>query len=331
MSTAGRSRRDRAVTMLPLLALSAPAALVSVIVAGPPAAVEIDAAPQVAAVARDAAVIDVTPRQLAAIPPGTPIGDGAPEGFSHLVLLSRPQVADDAAGEVDALTRRLVALVFTVIAADVRSEPDPQPGGPYFLASVAAGVGTQVKGQDMIVSSKTHARLGSEFGLLETAVLAGAEDNMQRMRCVARSPTMAVVDAAGILLIDGAHREITLRYLLLVDSASGRLDTLVWAIRPDDGGRLVDDTIQVLPPGKTETCWLHIDPGKFILGVPTRLAFAAVEIPQGQTVLAMPESLRDDAARPQLSETSARRLERQLRALLAATRPAGTRGRRTAG
>ena len=41
---------------------------------------------------------------------------------------------------------------------------------------------------------------------------------------------MAILDTPSVMLVGGKHQKVTLRYMLLVDPRSGRLDTLLWAL-----------------------------------------------------------------------------------------------------
>ncbi len=254
---------------------------------------------------------DVTLRRVASIPPGTVVGERAPEGWSHLVIKSRPRLSEQSAKELPAVTARLATLLCTVILADVQGRP-----GQFVLSHLAVGLGAEINGRDTIVSTESASKLGLNLGVLESQVLAGAEKQLGLMRTAARSRTAAVVDAAGVLLHDKRHQAVVLRYVLLVDPNSGRLDVLAWAFpRQADGPAQPIGDIQLLPPNKLDDCLLSIDKDAFLLGIPTSTAFAMVQIPQGKPIT-FPKELRAVACQPQLTTQQAQQLTAALRVLV---------------
>ena len=262
--------------------------------------------------------VDVTPRQLDPIPPGTVIEDRPPEEWTHLVVKSCPRVADESIDKVSESTARLAGLLFTAIVADVKEEPQARQASRFSLSKVAAGVGTEVDGQDVVLSSDTQKELGADLGLLDRTALAGGEAHVQEICCVARSRTMLILDAPNVLLHEDKHRLVVLRYAILVDPKTGRLDTLLWLLELEDGGAYLGPVgpMQWLPPSKLVDCLLHVDRDEFILGVPTTKGFAMVQIPQGRQTLAFSQELKSTAAQSRLTRASARELERQLRSLI---------------
>jgi hypothetical protein len=268
-----------------------------------------------AAFVEAAAEIDVTPRPVAAIPPGTVIADRAPQGWSHLIVKSQPRIGADSRKEVSASTARLAGLFFTAMLADVKENREAGGDAPFGLSNVAVGLGTKINGRDTIVSSDTRAKLGANLGVIEGQVLAGSERRLQEMRCAARSRTMAVLDAPSLLLRNKRHRQVVFRYALLVDAKSGRLDALVWVLEEDPRTEAwqVAGAVQWLPPDKIDDCALHVDPDEFIFGVPTSKAFARAEMLRGRQVLDLPGDLKRLAAQSPLTGSAAASLEKGLR------------------
>ena len=258
--------------------------------------------------------IDVTGHPVAPIPPGTVIADAAPDGWSHLILKSQPRFSEESAAEVSQATRDMIGLLFTAIVADVERKGFRR----FVLAKVAAGVGTEVNGQDTIISSESQAELGAELGLIQQMVLSGGEKHVRKMVCVARSSTMAVLDAPNLLCLDEKHTEAVIRYALLVDRRSGRLNTIAWAIKKDNQSNLATmiGPAQWLPGDYVEDCLLHVDHGGYILGIPTSAAFARCQIPQGRRTLEFPPELAALATATEWDQEAARTLEKQLRKLL---------------
>lgn len=272
----------------------------------------------------EAAFVDVTPRPLEPIPPGTVIADRAPAGWSHLIIKSHPRVGEETIGRISETTARMAGLLFTAMLADVRPEPG-QDGTPRFhLRAVGVGVGTDVDGKEMILSSQTQKQLGAELSLIDRTVLAGGEDQLRQMRLVARTPTMALIDNPTTLLYRKKHRRVVFRYAILVAPQSGRLDTLMWLLLPsDDQGSYKGPIgpLQRFSAEMVEDCVLHVDPDEFLLGIPTPLGFARERIPRGTSEVPFPEGLRPAAARRRFSPESVRTLQKRLAAVLSQARP----------
>ncbi len=268
---------------------------------------------------------DVSPRRLGRIPPGTVIDAGPPQGWSHLVIKSRSVAREGDAKEVPKLARDLAGLLFTAIVADVRPIKRDGKQAGYRLARLAVGLGTEISGRDTIVSSDTYEELGADFGLIKAAILEKSEERLKEMQIVARSNTMAVCDIPATMLLKGEHADIVLRYALLVDNRTGRLDTLVWALpaaREGEGQTLAPlSDFEWLAPSMLEECVLHVDKREFVLGIPSERAFAIVCPPQGRHRLEFYDllparELRSAACDGQFTPESAAALERALRAAL---------------
>jgi hypothetical protein len=260
---------------------------------------------------------DVTPRRLDMIPPGTVIDKGPPRDWSNLIIKSHPRVG---AGDVTRLSQSaadLAGLLTTVIVANVQGEP---AGGVtrYRLAGLAVGLTARIKGKDVIVSPATQQELGAGLGFTARIVLSKAYEKLQEVQLVARSDTMVLFDAPALLQRDGKHDAVVLRYAVLVEASTGRLDTLLCVIdREERGGyKGAAATAEWLPPGKLEDCVLHVDGKEFSLGVPSEKAFAMNRLPQGQKQLNLPDDVRLLAGRLRLSHDMAFQIETRLRELL---------------
>jgi len=265
--------------------------------------------------------VDVTPRPLALIPPGTVIGEGPPEGFSHLVIRSHTRVADDSLDKVSDTFAHLTALLFTAIVADVRGPADSPGGGPCRLERVATGVGVEIDGRFVIVTGATQEELGADLGFMERTALSSGEEQIAAARCAARTPTMALLDFQGIRVIDEKHRDVITRYAVLVHPESGRLDSVVWQFRvPEEEGEPEPeaplDPMVWLKPRAVDDCPLHIDRDEFVLGVPVKKGFAMQRCPGGERTLPFPEGLESPAARRRPTPEVVRTLEAGLRELL---------------
>ncbi len=172
---------------------------------------------------------DVTQRRLELIPPGTVIGKEAPKGWTNLVIksYSRPGAGDMK--QLSPLADRLSRLLFTAILADVK-EDKAREGKRYKLAKVAVGLGMRVRDKDTIITPETERRLGAGLGFVARVVLRTAQEKLAEIVVVARSDTLMVFDSPSLIVHEGKHKPIILRYAVLVDENSGRLNTLVWVL-----------------------------------------------------------------------------------------------------
>ncbi len=262
---------------------------------------------------------DVNPRTLEAIAPGAVLEGGPPAGWSHLVLAAHYQVHS---GDVDRLPRAAadaVASLFACFAANVEADSG---GGRqrYRLAGLGVGMATRIGARDVIVSGATQERLGAHLDVIGRRTLAQHEKHMQGVLIKARSDTMAVFDNPNYLLRDGRHHPVVLRFGLLVDPGTGRLDTLLWRVdgSAEEGYRGAVGQAEWLPPGMTHHFLMHADAREFTFGLPVREAILAIpSLPPGHRQVHFPEGLRDLAGLASFTPAQAADLERGLRETLA--------------
>jgi len=262
-------------------------------------------------------VYDVTLRHLDLIPPGTVLGKEAPKGWSNLIIksYSRPGAGDMK--QLSPTADRLSRFLFTAILADVKADKSGD-GQRYRLAKLAVGLGMQIGGKDTIITPDTQRRLGAGLGFLARIVLSTAQEKLAEIAVVVRSRTLMVFDSPGLMASDGKHKPVVLRYAVLVDERTGRLNTLVWVLdrteRGDYGGPA--GAIQWLPPNLTGDCVLHVDATEFSLGQPTEKAFAMTSAPKGEKEIAVGDELKSFVVRRQFSPAIAAELESKLRGAL---------------
>jgi hypothetical protein len=258
---------------------------------------------------------DVTLRRLSQIPPGTVIAKEAPKGWSNLIIksYSRPGAGD--VRQLSPAADRLARLLFTAILADVQPDKNDGTAKGYRLAKTAIGLGTRIGGKDIVITPDTQKRFGADLGWLDRVVLRKSQDKLEENLVVARSAAFLVFDSPTFLVVGTKHKSIVLRYAIVVQEQTGRLDTLVWAIRRDADGKYGEPigAIQWLPSNLTGDCILHIDGNEFSLGQPTERAFAITEPPKGQKEINIGDDLKPLAARPRFSPATAAELESKLR------------------
>ncbi len=273
--------------------------------------------------------IDCTPRPIARIAPGTSVPNGPPRGWTHLIFKTRSTLATGDVKEVNELAGSLTPFLFTAMVARVRPVPDAQPPS-YRLDKVAMGLGTRINRADRVLDGKTHEALGAELGMVQKMILSGAEQRLDKIVEIARSDTMAMVDAPTIMLIDGEHRETVFRYLFLVDPRNGRFDTLVWRVEEVRLGiyRLASGPAVWVQPNLVRICPLHVDGNKVFGSIPTSRAFAITRLPPGRPVV-IPERLKSIAGGKRITPEAAGQLENSLRRMLLPHQPNREASRRT--
>ena len=267
---------------------------------------------------KSSSAYDVTVRRLEQIPPGTVLDKEAPKGWSNLIIksYSRPGAGDMK--QLSPTADRLARMLFTAVLADVKPDRPGGGGKGYKLAKVAVGLGVRVGDEDTVVTPDTQKKLGANLGLLARVVLRTAEEKLADIAVVARSNTLMVFDSPGLLVVEDKHKPIVLRYALLVEERTGRLNTLVWALGREEGGKYTDPigAIQWLPPDLTDDCILHVDSGEFSLGQPTEKAFAMTTPPKGRKEIKVGDDLKPLVSRPRFSPETAAELEGKLREAL---------------
>jgi hypothetical protein len=258
---------------------------------------------------------DVTPRRLAQIPPGTVIGKEAPQEWSHLIVKSYSRPGTGDVSQLSPLADHLARLLFTTIVADVKPDKPGSDGKHYKLAKVAVGLGMRIGDKETVLTPETQKGLGANLGLIARVVLRTAHERLNDIAVVARSSTFMVFDSPSYMDLEGKHKAIVLRYAVLVDERSGRLDTLVWVLGREADGKYSDPTgaIQWLPPNLTGECVLHIDGNEFSLGQPTEKAFAIICPPKGRKEIKVSDDLKPLAEQPRFSSATAAELECKLR------------------
>jgi hypothetical protein len=254
--------------------------------------------------------VDVEPRPLDWITPGTVIGETAPKGWTDLVLLATPRIG---VGDVDDVPRTAASysrmFLFTILGK-VRGSAL----AGYSLEKVAIGLALKIDGRNVIADSE-HT-FGADLGLIGSRVLAENEKILKNdFRQVARTSTMLVFDANAFVLRKQKHQSMVIRHVILASPTTGKLSTFVWLLDPEgpDGYALAEKGLQKLPPNCLEDRVLSVDGQKFTLGIPSNDAFALAKIPQG-TALGFSEALKLVAATKAFTAESARRLEAELQA-----------------
>ncbi len=256
---------------------------------------------------------DCRPHPMSRIPPGTRVADSPPDGWTHLISKSQPELASGDLDKLHARAAELARFLFSCLLARVERQ-ETAYGVVYRLDEVATGLGTRIGKADVIISSETQSELGANLGFLERCVLRGAEKELNEPVVLARSDTSLIVDMPSITLVDGKHREVVLRYLFMVHPQEGRLEAVLWRLDPDAAGNyhLADVPAVRRFLGRVERCGLHVDASEVIAGIPKPKAFATTCLPSGDP-MPLPTVLRKIAGQRQLTPEMAEQIDLEIR------------------
>jgi hypothetical protein len=288
--------------------------LATLILLGSGSLARADEEPRAAAPARASeGAVDLTPRPVEFIAPGTVIGNGAPKGWSHLVMIAAPRIG---AGDVNSVPRaaaRFSSMLFFTMVANVRAEQTDE-GPRYSLDRVAIGSALEIDGRKIIATSERT--FGKDLGFIGRRVLEENETILKSdVRQTARTRTMMVVDAKGYIVYNKKHAPMVIRHALVVSPRDGSLATFVWLLGSDGAGgyALAERSLQLLPPNMQEDRVLSVDGSKFTLGIPSNDAFALLHISQG-TPVRFNAAMNTLAVTRRMTEQSVRQLEAELQA-----------------
>lgn len=256
---------------------------------------------------------DCQPKPLSRIPPGTRIADVPPDGWTHLISKSQPELTTGDINKIHPRAAELARFLFSCLLARVDRQ-ETANGTIYRLEEIGTGLGTRIGQDDVIIDSKTQSELGANLGFLERCVLRGAETELNEPVVLARSATSLIVDMPGIMLLDGKHRPVVLRYLFMVHPREGRLEAVLWRLDVDAQGvyQLADVPAVRRCLGRVQRCELHVDASETFAGIPKPSAFATTQLPPGDA-LPLPPSLHKIAGERQLTSDMAEQIDVAIR------------------
>ena len=256
---------------------------------------------------------------VAIIHPGAVVEDAPPDDWTDLVIKSVPVVT---AGDTDGLSNlyRSLSSMFRTVTLVKIDERVVDGKREYQLNRLAVGICVPVEGKgDTVISPDTQKELGADLGFLERTVLSKIYAELSKVHYVCRSDTAVVYDSPVIIRYKGKNREMVIRYALIVNQQTGRLVTMGWLIEVDDRGKYRDvvSDVQWLPENQILRCDLYVDGNEYTLGIPSKRAFACVNIPPGKVKFGLPENLKTLACAPALNEADAEMLVSSLRRVIA--------------
>lgn len=225
------------------------------------------------------AAVSFERKPIALIPAGTKFGEQLPEDWSNLISFVNGKLTQ---GDVEVVTDtvRYYAEIFNLV---MLANVEPNADSKYTLDEVAVGFSMVIGNENVIITTETQSELGGNLSLIGRGVLDGNIAALAKVEQVARTSNNMIIDAPATLLRDGKHREMVVRYYIWVFPENGNVGTLVWLLDPVKSGlQVADTTIQLLPPNMHEDRIMNVDKDEFnFLGIPSKDAFALVQIPQG--------------------------------------------------
>jgi hypothetical protein len=241
------------------------------------------------------------------IPPGTVIGDGVPEGWTHLIHYATLRLSEEDQRDAPPLATFYLPLFRFVLLAKVEKGAQS-----HVLKTVACGYVVNIKGTETIIDSQ-HT-LGADLGVFGKRILAGTEKLFETdFLQVVQTPTMRIIDDREMVRRGTEHVLMILRYAILASPRTGQVRTFVWLL--SEKGKeyvLAEPEMQLLPDGYREKYLVSVKREKLgLLGMPAADAVARQTIPQGQGVAFTPR-LRELAALKDFTREQALELEQAL-------------------
>jgi hypothetical protein len=223
--------------------------------------------------------------QLVRLTAATRIGDKAPEGWTHLVIKSIPELKSGDLDTLPEVANKTATMFHTVMLADV------QPLGldrHFILSRVGLGMCVPARDgtkDDVVVSSDRLEALSIKLSTVEQMVLEAAEAELAESRIIAFTSTFALLRSPAMLVVQGKHQKVDLYYAFCVDPATGRLRVGAWSMWPGTVKK------QPPPPAVIEVapktiyqCAVDVQARRVLGVVPYSWTFAMQKLPPGQAL-----------------------------------------------
>jgi hypothetical protein len=269
-----------------------------------------------------ASAVGMSQPRLVTLKPGLRISKKPPVGWTHLVIKSIPRLATGDIGTLPAGSKKTATLFRSVLLANVK--PVDINEKDFELTQIGVGIcipDPQDEDQDIIVSADMLNALGlNHLTTVQRMVLDAAEVEMADGRIIARTATFALFRSPVTMVEPGAagkHGKANLHYAFCVDRATGRLDVVVWSMKPESSPQQAPVTMVKLAADAVFSCRLDVRAKRILGTVPYSWSFAMPELPPGQK-LRVPSALGtlivETSRHP--AESDADELERLLRKTL---------------
>ena len=221
------------------------------------------------------------PRLVHLEPGGRIEGQSGPRGWSTLVLKSVPNLAT---GDLDTVSNQAFETarrIRPVIVADIRRS-EQELGSTYYLARVGVGLcaPSEEPGVDRVITASSVGGTLGSWTAKQRIILTAMAYEVSRTQLAAATPTFALLRSPSTFLIGGSHRNVESYQALLLDSRSGKLQTIVWFDDAQhDSSSPVDAPARLLSTPVFD-CPQDVHATK-VLGTPVAWSFAIRELPPG--------------------------------------------------
>jgi hypothetical protein len=201
--------------------------------------------------------------------------------------------------QVSSTVTRYAELLSLVILAKVTERKDSNAQSRFALTDVGYGLAVEQRGRLVVATGEgadpalTTTPTLPQLGFLEKQVVAGAEESLESMRLLQQRTTVMLIDSPAVFHWQGEHQALTMRSLIWVESATGRLGQFMWllASEPGKGEKLALPQGAFVGSPTWEERKMRVDATQFsLLGIPNPLAFALIDLPPGKRIAIPPES-----------------------------------------
>lgn len=222
-------------------------------------------------------------RTLPRIPPDTIFDDNPPIGWSHIIQFVSGKIDAGDVDEVTGLMQKAAEEFNLVLLANVTKGEN----GQYVLDKVGVGYSTPQADKNVIVSEAGSQKSQVQLSLTSSSLLDIHEGSLDEFIQLARNDHGCLFESSIMLLRDGQHKKMVLRYFVWASPDDGQLQTTIWlTTKVEAEGKstytLAEPMLVVLPESLREDRSMHIDGTKVFLGIPKPDALAVVKLPPGK-------------------------------------------------
>lgn len=238
---------------------------------------------------------DLASRQVSVLPAQTLVknfsrGDANGETvWNRLVLLATPKINSGDTEAVSSMVRDAATACSLTIMASVSNDRTKV----HSMNDIGVGYSIATGGERTIVSSAGEDDASQSLGFIPRQVLRANEQQLAKVRLVAMSATLAVLDAPTVFHRKGKPKKFLTRHFLWINPETGEGQMMVWLLTPTalkpsapDAKSLqhgvISFPIRHVNWAEKETRRIHVDGSEFsFLGIPRELAFALEDLPPG--------------------------------------------------
>jgi hypothetical protein len=223
-------------------------------------------------------------KSLPTIAPGTVVGDPNAARWNRTVLIAKPQISS---GDVDKLSESIRNAVskfnLTILATLQLSGNGQQPN--FKLGEIAVAYAMIIQDRLVTITTDSASKLGAKLDFVSYQMLSQNEKQLATISVVARTDTLTIFDTPAMMLSEGEHRDLIMRHFIWIDTSNGRLGMIVWLLKQDAKSHrlfVAEDRFRYVPANSKEDRKIHVDGNEFLVGIPSRRAFALEGLPPGK-------------------------------------------------